>query len=523
MKNLCRVSVTIAILVTLMGINSPLGPQKVYAQEKSDKRIAVLKLSNPAGLSEQEVNYLSDLMRRLASSELAQSFLVMDKENILTLLPPEKSIEDCVGECAVDTGRLLGAAYIITGDIIRFGKQLRITVKLHDTRSGRLIGSEVASGSKVTDMENGIQEAGGRLLRRLISKSSAHTQGESTRRKIGGGQTATVGRLRRRVIVNLRSKPAGAGITIDGVQKCSEGKAVCEVELSEGAHQVRMSKTDYFERSGSVTFSGDQRSVEWRLDPNFATLKVEVSPESLSYSINGSVRLGDYSQRITVGKPYRVVSDDRCYASGGEEVKAGKPGDDLAVRIAPAKLYATLDLSAKDPAGKPLEADVYIDGHRVGSTPNEFKVWVCSSRLRLSHSVHGEDKSNLSLSAGEQTRQVVTLNYGAGAKANRLRAWGWGSGVLALAATGLTLYGFIEANNQIDEYPSTINNLNQYNSNKSAYELARIYAYGGLMGALVLSATTVSLFAFSSKVKKSYYTNFVPTLSGGLATVQWRW
>ena len=99
------------------------------------------------------MNYLSDLLRRLASSELTQNFLIMDKENILTLPPPEKSVEDCVGECAVDTGRLLGAAYIITGYIIRFGRQLRVTVKLHDTHTGRLMGSEVASGLEVTYIE----------------------------------------------------------------------------------------------------------------------------------------------------------------------------------------------------------------------------------------------------------------------------------------------------------------------------------------------------------------------------------
>lgn len=43
-----------------------IGSMTSHAQDKSEQRIAVLELSNPAGLSEQEVNYLSDLMRRLA-------------------------------------------------------------------------------------------------------------------------------------------------------------------------------------------------------------------------------------------------------------------------------------------------------------------------------------------------------------------------------------------------------------------------------------------------------------------------
>ena len=97
----------------------------LHAQEKDDQRIAVLQLNNVAQIPEQEANYLADLIRQLASSELAQRFLIMDKENMMTLLPPDKTVADCVGECAVETGRLLGAAYIITGDIIvlsRIGK-----------------------------------------------------------------------------------------------------------------------------------------------------------------------------------------------------------------------------------------------------------------------------------------------------------------------------------------------------------------------------------------------------------------
>lgn len=42
-----------------------------------------------------------------------QSFLVIDKANVLELLPPEKTLEECIGACAVETGRLLQAAYIV--------------------------------------------------------------------------------------------------------------------------------------------------------------------------------------------------------------------------------------------------------------------------------------------------------------------------------------------------------------------------------------------------------------------------
>ena len=71
---------------------------------------------------------------------------MIDKANVLELLPPERTLEECIVECAVETGRLLQASYIITGDIIKFGRSLRVTVRLHDTQTGRLIASEVANG-----------------------------------------------------------------------------------------------------------------------------------------------------------------------------------------------------------------------------------------------------------------------------------------------------------------------------------------------------------------------------------------
>ena len=420
------------------------------AQEKSDQRIAVLELDNPAGLSKQEVNYLSDLMRRLASSELAQSFLVINKANILTLLPPEQTPEDCIGECAVQTGRLLQAAYIITGEIIRFGKQLRVTVKLHDTRSGRLIASEVASGREVTDMEVGIQEAGGRLLRRLMKGADKSSEGRSRRRVISGRRRKLVGSSSaKRVIVNFISKPEGAAVVVDGVQRCEEGESVCKLELTEGAHQVSMTRKDYYTRSGAVNVSQGVDQVEWSLDPSFAILEVHTQPSSLKFTINGEEHKGKYTQRITVQKTYRVVSNDPCFDDNGEEVEAGKPGETIEVNLKPKPLYAMIDVSAKSPKGEPLKAEVIVDGKKLGMTPSQHRVSVCAHSLVVKHGEHSEYKSTLSLSEGEtEVISGVTTNTTESIvqKIVDKHYWRWsgtatliGLGVLVLTGTALSI------------------------------------------------------------------------------------
>jgi hypothetical protein len=104
-------------------------------------------------MSKEEVDYLTGLVRRIISKQLSRSYLIMTQENIEVLLPPGTNLDDCVSECQVETGRTIGARYIITGDVLRFGSSLRLTLRMHDTRSGRLIASEVAKASKIDDLE----------------------------------------------------------------------------------------------------------------------------------------------------------------------------------------------------------------------------------------------------------------------------------------------------------------------------------------------------------------------------------
>ena len=380
----------------------------LHAQEKDDQRIAVLKLNNVAQIPEQEANYLTDLIRQLASSELAQRFLIMDKENMMTLLPPDKTIADCVGQCAVDTGRLLGAAYIITGDIFKVENQLRVSIKLHDTRDSGLIGSEIASGNKVTDMESGIQQAGTRLLRHLIRDDYKTSKGKSSRRLIGENSNL-IRATRKKVIATLLSKPKGAGVIVDGVQECSEGQDMCIIELYAGAHQISMTKAHYFMRSENVTIPESDHTLEWSLDPNFATLQVRTIPASLIYTINGKEHFGEHNQKIKPETAYRVVSSDPCYNKTGEEIIADALGSVVKVNLQPQPLQAVIDISAYNSQNVPIRAELHLDNNPLGQTPGEFLVSACSKSLVVKYQGHQDQSFQLSLNDGDVESLKIKL------------------------------------------------------------------------------------------------------------------
>ncbi len=133
-------------------------PQK-KDEVKVVKRVAVLELKNSSkGLvKDEELSFLSNLIRQ-ASGRLPQDkFMVMTQENILALLPPETKLEDCVNECTITTGRMLGADYIVTGEVVKFGASLRVALKLHESASGALKSSDTISGNKVEELEGNIQ------------------------------------------------------------------------------------------------------------------------------------------------------------------------------------------------------------------------------------------------------------------------------------------------------------------------------------------------------------------------------
>jgi hypothetical protein len=122
---------------------------------KDSHRLAVLDFLNPAGLDQQEVDYISDLVRTEARKMLPQDqYVLLTKENIYDMLPPDKrNLAQCEGQCEVETGRMIGVQYLVTGEIVRFGGELRVTVRLYDVTTGNLLESRKAAGKNVLDLE----------------------------------------------------------------------------------------------------------------------------------------------------------------------------------------------------------------------------------------------------------------------------------------------------------------------------------------------------------------------------------
>jgi hypothetical protein len=141
--------------------------------------LSVLELRNKLqGPDKANVDaaYLGDRIR----NEILDSPLdvkVMTRENMLVLLESQgKTLEQCEGECEVDTGRRLGADYVLSGEVLRSGKQLKLTLKLHETREGMLVSGTTCGGAEVDELDAAIKAAVLKLVEPLLPRAPQPAQ-----------------------------------------------------------------------------------------------------------------------------------------------------------------------------------------------------------------------------------------------------------------------------------------------------------------------------------------------------------
>jgi hypothetical protein len=137
----------------------------VAARVPASGKLAVLELRNfTRELTKENAQYFTDVVRSAALKAQPQ-LEVVTRENLLVLLQASgKDLANCEGECEVDTGRRIGADQIVSGEIQKLGTLYKLSLRLHDTREGRLLASTQASGKTIEELDAAAQQAAAELL-----------------------------------------------------------------------------------------------------------------------------------------------------------------------------------------------------------------------------------------------------------------------------------------------------------------------------------------------------------------------
>ena len=127
--------------------------------------LAVLELDTKLkGQEREHAVYLADRVRAAAKQALP-GLTVITHENLIALLEASgKKPEDCVGQCDTETGRLLGADLVVSGQLLRFDNEYKLSLKLHETKAGRLLSTAIGSGRSLDALDDGAAQAAADLF-----------------------------------------------------------------------------------------------------------------------------------------------------------------------------------------------------------------------------------------------------------------------------------------------------------------------------------------------------------------------
>tara|TARA_Y100000590_G_scaffold469555_1_gene658232 strand:- start:5731 stop:6438 length:708 start_codon:yes stop_codon:yes gene_type:complete len=108
----------------------------VFGQTKT---VAVFDFKNDS----LSINELITVMDRLRTEITQMSdFIVVDKDKINDVLKEQKiQTKNCFGECAIEVGKLLGAANVVCGSIGRISLTYTISAMVIDAQKGEIIRS----------------------------------------------------------------------------------------------------------------------------------------------------------------------------------------------------------------------------------------------------------------------------------------------------------------------------------------------------------------------------------------------
>ncbi len=159
--------------------------------------VAVLEFRNKLKGDAQtnvDAGFLADEVRELMLKAMP-GLHVMTRENMLVLLQASgKKLEDCEGECEVETGRRIGADLVVSGELLRFGSSFKLDLKLHETREGRLIAGGIASGKTIDELDAGTGAAVAQLIGPLkanVQNAANPPSGSAQNPAAGNPQTST--------------------------------------------------------------------------------------------------------------------------------------------------------------------------------------------------------------------------------------------------------------------------------------------------------------------------------------------
>ena len=365
------------------------------------KFVAVLETIGDGkdGLSISERQYLTNMLREQAVQELPAelNFTIMTRENIMMMLPPGKSIEDCEGSCLAETGKNIAADYVAQARVGKVGSNISISAELYETAGSKLVASFNGLGASVDALIDVIKAKAPEFFR-----------------KARGGATGIVrtgfdGAENQSFVVNVSTNPQGASLSIDGrpVRQCQA--TPCQIMVDAGEHRFVAVLDHHEDAEGLFTISANNQEISLDLVPRYGTLNLDLafptggSYEELKIKVDGD--LVPAANKVLMDPGNREVSiAHRCYNPVTFKVGVVRDKEEM-FKESLRPVMGGLTLKAHAASGEEKNMSVIVNGEKVGTTPYTGSVPVCA-KVAVADDA-GEHPVDVKMEQG----QVTTFDY----------------------------------------------------------------------------------------------------------------
>ncbi len=377
-------------------------------------RVAVLDLHDNASLEPEEHRWLSDLVRGAAVGQ--DEVHLLTRENILEMLPPGTSLADCEAECEVETGRRVGAKYIVTGELLRFAGGLRAVLRLHETEGGALLGEERVAVDDLAALEPALRAAAQALYANLPGgQPSAPPQaapGTSEAPGLVGVELDPEAEGALRGAISFDLTPPTASVRFNGVSVAKRG-----LPARAGVHRITVRATGHAPFHGVLVATRRGGVARIALKKLAGRISVRTSLPGARIFIDDTA-VGQSPR----GGPFRVAEgthevrlEHPCAVPVLHEVEVEADGHSQ-LEVPLESVCGTLDLSVV-----PGDAQLTLDGRRLSTGRQEVVsgVYWISARARgheaLRRRIHirkgKESKLRLKLKSLEGELRVSAQNF----------------------------------------------------------------------------------------------------------------
>jgi len=323
-------------------------------------------------LTLSERQYLTNMLREQAVLELPAelNFTIMTRENIMMMLPPGKSIEDCEGSCLAETGKNIAADYVAQARIGKVGAKLAISAELYETAGSKLVASFNGLGADVDALMDVIKTKAPEFFRKARGSAS------------GIVRTGFDGAGNQSFVVNVSTNPNGASLSIDGrpVRQCTS--TPCQVLVDAGEHRFVAVLDHHEDAEGVFTITGNGQQLSLDLVPRYGTLKLDLAfpaggaYEELKIKVDGE--LVPAASKVLMDPGTRTVEiAHRCYNPVSFKVGVFRDKEEV-FKDSLKPIVGGISLKARSASGAETNLPVFVNGEKVGTTPFTGSVPVCA-------------------------------------------------------------------------------------------------------------------------------------------------